>query len=95
MRRFGWYRLELQTMGYDVEKQGYQVAVPFAKKAEILALARHIRPFEMPESFTSVSPITIRRAFIRYSVALLVALAVPVYYWQPALWGLLALPLLL
>ena len=95
MRRFGWYRLELQTMGYDVEQQGYQVAVPFARKDEILALAPHIRPFEMPETFTSVSPITIRRTFIRYSVALFVLLAVPVYYWQTALWGLLALPLLL
>ena len=95
MRRFGWYRLELQTMGYDVEQQGYQVAVPFARQDEILALAPHIRPFEMPETFTSVSPITIRRMFIRYSVGLLVLLAVPVYYWRPALWGLLALPLLL
>ena len=95
MRRFGWYRLELQTMGYDVEQQGYQVAVPFASREEILALAPHIRPFEMPDAFTSVSPITIRRMFIRYSVGLLVLLAVPVYYWRPALWGLLALPLLL
>ena len=95
MRRFGWYRLELQTMGYDVEQQGYQVAVPFASKEEILALAPHIRPFEMPDAFTSVSPITIRRMFIRYSVGLLALLAVPVYYWRPALWGLLTLPLLL
>ena len=95
MRRFGWYRLELQTMGYDVEKQGYQMAVPFGQKDEILALAPHIRPFALPETFTSVSPITIRRKFIRYSAGLLVVLVPLAYYWQPALWGLLALPLLL
>ena len=95
MRRFGWYRLELQTMGYDVEKQGYQVAVPFAKKDEILELAPHIRPFALPATFTPVSKITIRRTFIRYSAALLVVLLPLAYYWRPALWGLLALPLLL
>jgi len=95
MRRFGWYRLELQTMGYDVEKQGYQVAVPFAKKDEILELASHIRPFALPETFAPVSKITIRRTFIRYSMTLLVVLVPLAYYWQPALWGLLTLPLLL
>ncbi len=95
MRRFGWYRLELQTMGYDVEKQGYQVVVPFAKKDEILELAPHIRPFALPARFTPVSKITIRRTFIRYSVALLVVLLPLAYYWPPALWGLLVLPLLL
>ncbi len=95
MRRFGWYRLELQTMGYDVEKQGYQVAVPFAKKDEILKLAPHIRPFALPETFAPVSKITIRRMFIRYSMTLLVVLVPLAYYWQPALWGLLTLPLLL
>lgn len=95
MRRFGWCRLELQTMGYDVEKQGYQVAVPFARKEEILELARHIRPFALPATFTPVSPITIRRIFIRYSVALLAALVPLAYFWRPALWGMLGIPLLL
>ncbi len=33
--------------------------------------------------------------FIRYSAALLVVLLLLAYYWRPALWGLLALPLLL
>ena len=95
MRRFGWYRLELQTMGYDVEQQGYQVAVPFGQKDEILELAAYIRPFALPTTFTPVSPITIRRTFIRYSVGLVVVLAPLTYFWQPALWGLLTMPLLL
>ncbi|MFQ5571486.1 MAG: PH domain-containing protein, partial [Rhodothermales bacterium] len=95
MRRFGWYRLELQTMGYDVEKQGYQVAAPFAKKSDILRLAPHIRSFSPPQTFTPVSRLTIRRAFIRYSVVLLVGLLPLSYFWPQALWGLLVLPLLL
>ncbi len=95
MRRFGWYRLEVQTMGYDVEKEGYQVAMPFARKSEILGLAPHIRPFTLPEAFTPVSKVTIRRRFIRYSVVLLVVLLPLSYAWPAALWGLLGLPLLL
>jgi len=95
MRRFGWYRLELQTMGYDVEQQGYQVAVPFAKEAEILALAPHIRRFAIPDALTPVSPIMVRRTFVRYGLALGAVLAPSAYYWRPALWGLALLPLLL
>ena len=94
MRRFGWYRLELQTMGYDVGQQGHQVAVPFAKRDEILALAPQIRPFALPEVFTPVSRLTIRRRLIRYSVVWLGALAPLAYFFPVALWGLLALPLL-
>lgn len=91
MRLFGWYRLELQTIGYDVEKQGYQVAVPFARLDEILALAPHIRPFTLPESFECVSPVSIRRTVVRYFMVFAVLLAAPVYFWQEALWGLLLL----
>lgn len=94
MRYFGFYRLELQTMGVDAEEQGYQVAVPFAKKDEVLQMAHHIRPVELPEAFASVSPLTIRRAFIRYTVVLLIAVLPVAYFWQDALWGLLALPLI-
>lgn len=95
MRRFGWFRLKLQTMGYDVEHQGYQDAAPFAQEADVLRIAGHIRPLSLPEAFTPVSRLTIRRAFIRYSVMLLVILAPLAYFWRPALWGLLALPGLL
>ena len=91
MRLFGWYRLELQTIGYDVEKQGYQVAAPFARLHEILALAPHIRPFTLPTSFECVSPVSIRRTVVRYFMVFAGLLAVPAYFWQDALWGLLLL----
>ncbi len=95
MRRFGWYRLELQTMGYEVDQQGYQIAAPFARREDILKLAARIRPFTLPESLTPVSKITIRRTFVRYSLALLVPLLPLAYFFPEALWGLLALPVLL
>ncbi len=105
MRLFGLYALDLQTMGLDVEKQGHQTAVPIGRLEEIEALARHIRPFEMPEAFHPVSRLTIRRAFVRYAVALMVAVALvggvgalfgdAGYFWRPALWGFAGVPLLL
>lgn len=95
MRRFGWYRLELQTMGNNPQQQGHQMAIPFAQQDTILTLAPHIRPFELPEAFTSVSKLTIRRAFLRYSIVLL-ALVLPIAsVWKAALWGLFLIPLLL
>lgn len=95
MRRFGWYALELQTMGVDTGRGGHQVAVPFAQLDEIKQLARHIRPFELPETFHRVSPLTIRRASVRY-VMLLLAVVTPVayFFYEPAWWGLALAPAL-
>ena len=104
MRRFGWYALELQTMGLDVQR-GYQVAAPFARFGEALRLAQRVHPFTLPEAFTPVSKLMIRRTAVRYAVGLgvligLVGLVVAFFldgagrFWRPALWGLLALPLL-
>lgn len=90
----GWFRLELQTMGYDVDEQGYHVVVPFAQRNELLSIARNIRPLALPETFHSVSPITIRRHFVRYTVALL-AIVIPLaQLWSTAWWGLGLVPFL-
>ena len=94
MRAFDWFRLELQTVGYDTAKEGFQVCIPFARRNEILDIAPHLRPFALPETFRKVSPITIRRTFIRYSLVLLGLLAIPAYFWLPMLCGLAALPFL-
>ena len=91
---FGWYRLELQTMGLDVREQGHQVAIPFARLSDIEAIARHIRPFSLPEHFSSVSRLTIRRTFFRYSMALSAATLAAAYFWPPALWAFCGLPVL-
>ncbi|MGI9173706.1 MAG: PH domain-containing protein [Rhodothermales bacterium] len=103
MRYFGWYALELQTMGLNVEQRGYQVAAPFARLAEVLRVAQPIYPFALPDTFTPVSKLMIRRTSLRYAVSLGVAVAsigigagffVDGWFWRPVLWGLAALPLL-
>jgi putative membrane protein len=57
----------------------------------VRALAEHLIPLKLPEHFTPVSKLTIRRTIIRYSVVLVLALLPWGYYWRPALWGLLVL----
>lgn len=105
MRKFGWYALEVQTVGLDVEEQGHRVVVPFAQEDEILELAQHIRSFDLPETFESVSTLTIRRHFVRYSVALgvitgllsygMYLLPLDWFTWAEVWWLMAAAPLLL
>ena len=94
MRAFGWYELKVQTIGINVEEQGHRVIAPFAGGDRLLELARRVRTFELPKSFTSVSPLTIRRRFFRYT-AVLTALLLPTVYFWPVGWpylGGVALP---
>ncbi|WP_022835457.1 PH domain-containing protein [Salisaeta longa] len=100
MRAFGWYTLKVQTMGLDVEEEGHRVIAPFAQFADAVALAQRVHRFHLPEDFTSVSPITIRRRFVRYAGALVGLVGLggwlwPLDWWHPAgvaaPWWLLAL----
>ncbi len=105
MRLFGWYSLEVQTIGLNVEEQGHRVVVPFAQKHEILPIARHIMPFDPPDTFASVSSLTIRRHVARYTAVLAVLTGAASYLavwtagsffaWQDAWWALLLTPLIL
>jgi putative membrane protein len=64
-----------------------------------------VRSFDLPDAFGSVSPITIRRRFFRYTVALSALLLPTAYFWpadwwQPGgaalpWWGFALVPLLL
>ena len=85
MRAFGWYGLEVQTVGTDVDEQGHRVVAPFAQYDDVLRLAQRVRSFELPEEFRSVSPLTIRRRFFRYTFVFALILAPLIYYW-PATW---------
>ena len=93
MRYFGWTALEVQTMGLETSQRGHQVAAPLARNEEAEALAQRMQTFSMPSTFESVSPLTIRRAFIRLLI-LTALLMTPLYiYWTPSvIW---ALPVLL
>jgi putative membrane protein len=94
MRAFGWYELEVQTIGMNVDEQGHRVIAPFAQYEDILALAQRVRSFDLPEQFGSVSPITIRRRFVRYTLALSGLLLPSAYFWPVDWWhvGGAALP---
>ncbi len=92
MRRYGWYRLKIQTVGLDRAQVGHQVGIPFATLPEVLAVASHIRPFTIPVSFHRVSRRTIRRRSIRYLIALSVLVAFSSTLWNQALWFLLLAP---
>lgn len=105
MRAFGWYQLEVQTIGMNVDEQGHRVIAPFAQYDRIVELAQRVRTFDLPETFGSVSMLTIRRRFLRYSMALTVFLLPAVYFWPAGWWhpsgvalpwwGFTLLPLLL
>ncbi len=86
MDAFGWYALEAQTVGIDVDEQGHRVVVPFAQLEDVLEIGRRVRSFSLPDSFTSVSPLTIRRSFARYIMGLSVLVAPAVYFYPESWW---------
>ena len=91
MRKFNWTTLEVQTMGLESAQRGHQIAMPLGRVDEAEEVANQIVPLSMPEQFTSVSPLTIRRAIIRLTILSVFVLTPLGYYWQPALWGFLIL----
>jgi len=88
MRAFGWYELEVQTVGMNVDEQGHRVIAPFAQYEDILALARRVRSFELPDAFGAVSRLTIRRRFFRYTLAMSAVLLPSAYFWPADWWHL-------
>ncbi len=87
MRLFGWHTLEVQTMGLNTDQQGQRVVAPFAQWDTIMRLADHVRPMEMPDTFERVSPLTIRRHFLRRLGVLLAVLAPAAYFWPRDWWA--------
>ena len=95
MKRFDWFRLELQTLGIDLKESGFQVAVPFAHRHEIDAVLELIGGMSIPDQFESVSRITIRRFALRMSIVAAIIL-LPFHIWVADMtWGLALLPLIL
>jgi len=93
MRAFGWYGLEVQTIGTDVNEQGHRMIAPFAQFEDLLRLGQRIRSFALPDTFRSVSTLTIRRMFFRYTAGLAAVLAPAVYFWPPHWWELAGIDL--
>lgn len=91
MRSFGWYSLEVQAMGLDSEVEGRQVAAPLIRLDTAEDLLSELRPTSLPDTFDKVSPITIRRSFARYSIALLAVVIPTAIYWNSTTWWALTL----
>lgn len=87
MRLFGWYTLEVQTMGLNTDQQGQRVVAPFAQWETVMRLADRVRPMEVPDTFERVSPLTIRRHFLRRLGVLLAVLTPAVYFWPRGWWA--------
>jgi putative membrane protein len=96
MRSFGWYSLEVQAMGLDSEIEGRQVAAPLIRLNAAEKLLSRLRPTVLPETFEKVSPVTIRRSFLRYTVGLLAIVIPTALFWQSTVWwALLLIPAIL
>lgn len=95
MRRFGWWALDVQTLGLDSSRKGRSVIVPFARLTETLDVLRRLEGVTVPDEFQSVSPLSIRRRFVRYAVLLAVLVAALLPIWEGSVWGFVLLPLLL
>lgn len=94
MRLRQWFRLDMQTLGYQGSERGFQPAMPFAKWTDIMSVAPRIRSFSLPAGYERVARVTIRRMAVRYSLSLLLIVGAVYYFWHPAVWGLALLPFL-
>ena len=92
MERFGWYRLELQTMGINVNESGFQVAIPFGRMTEIEAVFEAIGAPEIPREWHRVSPLTMRRFMARSLAALGVIIGITQIWWSGIWWLAMAIP---
>jgi len=94
MKRFGWYRLELQTMGIDLKQKGFQVAAPLATMEEVAGIISSLSGMSLPSEWQPVSRLTVRRFIIRNTIALAVVIASIWWWWDGVIWGAALLPLI-
>lgn len=94
MRLHNQFRLVLQTLAFDANERGMQMAIPLARLPQLLPLARRIHDFSLPDAFSPVSRISIRRMGLRYSLALAALVMLVQVWWSPAFWGFILLPVL-
>ncbi len=90
---FGFFGLDMETAGIGEKNKGAETAVPFAVKEKVFPLAELLTNAIIPDDFIPVSRKTIRRAFIRYSLwVIIISFAAFWFYtWAITLLGLLPL----
>lgn len=92
-RKLNFYRLDLQTAGFgggDGTKAKSETAIPFARLSQIKDVINRIRNVELPQTFTKVSPKTIRRAVVKY-LGFSLPVGFALYYGFDSFWVLLVL----
>jgi putative membrane protein len=98
MRKFGWFRLELQTIGMDTREAGFHVAVPFGRAEDVVHVMNDVaQPLGSTWAeldWQPVSPLSTRRFLIRWSLLIVLVGGGVGWFWTPGLWALAVLPVL-
>lgn len=94
-RAFGWWRLDLQTLGSDGAKASHQNVMPLGRVGEALAIAGEVHPSALPadEDYIRVSKRHILRQTLRASALLSTPFVVASIRWPALLPLILFLPL--
>ena len=71
-KKFNFYTMALHTAGFDIYNKNANSGVPLAKRERLLEIAQNIYPVTIPETFKSISRKSIRRAFFRYTMFLII-----------------------
>lgn len=71
-KKFDFYTMSLHTAGFDIYKKTANSGIPLAKKNILIDLTQKIYPVTIPETFKSISRKSIRRAFVRYLLFLII-----------------------
>lgn len=95
MEAFGWVRLEVQTMGINIDQSGYQVAMPFGRMEEVAHILAAVGAPVMPENWSPVSRLTIRRFLARSHIVLLFIIGIVQIWWSGIWWLGVLSPVLL
>ncbi|MFW5955534.1 MAG: PH domain-containing protein, partial [Rhodothermales bacterium] len=92
MKSFGWYAVEVQTMGVETEQTGRHVVAPFARLDEIEPLLLAITPERFAMPLNAVSRVTIRRTFVRLAFLIGAVAALLSFLWVDSWWLLALIP---
>lgn len=69
---FGFYSLKIHTAGFGTQSKGNEVAVPNSTIDIIYEVIDKFKKYRIPENLNHISPKSINRLFIKYSIILII-----------------------
>jgi putative membrane protein len=69
---FGFYSLKIHTAGFGTQSKGNEVAVPNSTLEIIYEVIDKFKKYRIPENLYHISPKSIKRLFIKYSIILII-----------------------